>query len=79
MDSSPAPQPELLVADQVGISYKRQGRCVLKANLQRPVKKQYQPPKLRVYGDIRAMTQSTASSHIHRDGKMAFGMFLKTS
>jgi len=43
------------------------------------MKKPYQAPKLRVYGDIRAMTQSVASTHIHRDGKMAFGMFLKTS
>ena len=51
----------------------------MKANLQGPMKKPYQAPKLRVYGDIRAMTQSVASTHIHRDGKMAFGMFLKTS
>ena len=41
----------------------------MKANLQGPVKKPYEKPKLRVYGDIRAMTQATTSTAKHRDGK----------
>ena len=62
MDSSSAAQSELLVAVEGGISYKNGGRFVLKANTQGLVKKPYQRPMLRVYGDIRTMTQAVASS-----------------
>ena len=79
MDSSPAPQPEQLVAVQGRIRYKGEGRYVLKANLQGPLKKPYEKPKLRVYGDIRAMTQSVNSTSMMADGKKFLGMFLKTS
>ena len=76
MDSSPAAQFELLVALAEGISYKNGGRCVLKANEQ--AKKPYEKPVLRVYGDIRTMTQSHASMAGNTDGMMIFKMFLKT-
>jgi len=51
----------------------------LNANLQGPLKKPYEKPKLRVYGDIRAMTQSVNSTNMMADGKKFLGMFLKTS
>jgi hypothetical protein len=78
MDSSAAPQPEQLVAVQGRIRSKREGRYVLKANLQGSGKKPYEKPKLRVYGDIRAMTQSVTSARNMADGKKFLGMLLKT-
>ena len=78
MDSSPAAQFELLVALAKRISYKNGGRCVLKANAQAYGKKPYEKPVLRVYGDIRTMTQSHASMAGNNDGKMFFKMNLKT-
>jgi hypothetical protein len=50
----------------------------LSANLKGPVKKPYQKPKLSVYGDIRTMTQSVASSMNMVDGQVLFGKLLKT-
>jgi hypothetical protein len=50
----------------------------LKANLQGSGKKPYEKPKLRVYGDIRAMTQSVTSARNMADGKKFLGMVLKT-
>ena len=44
MDSSSTAQSEHLVAIQGRISYKRDGRRVLKANLKEPVKKPYEKP-----------------------------------
>ena len=78
MDSSPAAQFELLVALAKGISYKNGGRCVLKVNAQAYEKKPYEKPVLRVYGDIRTMTQSHASMAGNIDGMMIFKMSLKT-
>ena len=63
LDSPPAAQSELLVAVQGGIGYKDAGRGVLKPNAQGSGKKPYQKPSLRVYGDIRAMTQTTSPPH----------------
>lgn len=51
----------------------------MKDRAQVPVKKPYEKPKLRVYGDIRAMTQSVNSTNMMADGKKFLGMFLKTS
>jgi hypothetical protein len=78
MDSSSTPQPELLVAVQGGISYKSTGSCVLSANLRGAVKKPYEKPTFRVYGDIRTMTQATFSKAKNSDGKTFFGIRLKT-
>ena len=78
MDSSPATQFELLVALAEGISYKNGGRCVLKPNAQAYEKKPYEKPVLRVYGDIRTMTQAHASNRGNTDGKKFFKMNLKT-
>ena len=78
MDSSPAAQFELLVALAKGISYKNGGRCVLKANAQTYEKKPYEKPVLRVYGDIRTMTQARSFAAGNLDGKMVFKMLLKT-
>jgi len=50
----------------------------LKANEQAYKKKPYEKPVLRVYGDIRTMTQSHASNRGNADGKMFFKMSLKT-
>ena len=78
MDSSPAAQFELLVALAKGISYKNGGRCVLKANAQTYEKKPYEKPVLRVYGDIRTMTQARSFMGGHNDGQKLFGKNLKT-
>jgi hypothetical protein len=79
MDSPSAAQSELLVAVQGRIGYKRGGGGVLKANTHMPVKRPYQKPMLRVYGDIRTMTQAVAATRKHSDGRMALGKTLKTS
>ena len=80
MDSSTAAQSELVVAVKGDIEYKSEGSCVLKTDARGAVKKKpYEKPNLRVYGDIRMMTQAVASTRMHRDGKSAFGMNLKTS
>ena len=42
------------------------------------MKKPYAKPKLRVYGDIRTMTQSVNSTRAMADGKKFLGMHLKT-
>jgi hypothetical protein len=42
------------------------------------MKKPYEKPKLRVYGDIRTMTQAVASSNMMPDGVKLFGKGLKT-
>lgn len=78
MDSPSAAQFELLVALAEGIGYKSYGRCVLKANAGCG-KKRYEKPVLRVYGDIRTMTQSTSFKAGMNDGMMIFGMNLKTA
>ena len=78
MDSSSPAQFELLVALAESISYKNDGRCVLKANAEGRGKKAYEKPVLRVYGDIRTMTQSHAANAGNTDGKMFFKMSLKT-
>ena len=78
MDPPSPAQFELLVALAEGISYKNGGRCVLKPNAQAYEKKPYEKPVLRVYGDIRTMTQSHASMFGNTDGMMIFKMSLKT-
>ena len=78
MDPPPSAEFELLVALAEGISYKNGGRCVLKPNAQAYEKKPYEKPVLRVYGDIRTMTQSHASMAGNIDGMMIFKMSLKT-
>ena len=78
MDSSSPAQFELLVALEEGISYKNGGRCVLKPNAQAYEKKPYEKPVLRVYGDIRTMTQARSFAAGNLDGKMVFKMLLKT-
>jgi hypothetical protein len=42
------------------------------------MKKPYEKPVLRVYGDIRAITHAVASAMGNKDGQMALGMNLKT-
>jgi len=79
MDSSAAAQSELLVALAESIGYKCSGRRVLKANGEGSSKKQYEKPLLRIYGDVRRMTEAVASTHMHRDGKMSGFTNLKTS
>jgi hypothetical protein len=61
MDSSSAAQSELLVAVNGAIKYKREGTGVLKPRVEGFVKKPYQKPKLRVYGDIRTLTMGNIS------------------
>jgi len=78
MDSSPAAQFELLVALAEGIRYKNEGRSVLNVNTQGRGKKLYAKPVLRVYGDIRTMTQARSFAAGNLDGKMVFKMLLKT-
>jgi hypothetical protein len=51
---------------------------VLNDSVQASVKKPYQKPKLRVYGDIRAMTQSVNSMGMNSDGVKLFMTVLKT-
>ena len=41
-------------------------------------KKPYKEPKLKIYGDIRAMTKSISSTQKHRDATIFAGMHLKT-
>ena len=67
-----------MVALAKGIGYKNEGRSVLKLNAQGSGKKPYEKPVLRVYGDIRTMTQAHASNAGNTDGKMIFKMNLKT-
>jgi len=67
MDSPPAIQPELLVAVERGIGYKDGGSGVVKPNAQGSVKKPYQKPTLRVYGDIGAMTLTNQHKGMTRD------------
>jgi hypothetical protein len=43
-----------------------------------PLKKPYQKPKLRVYGDIRALTKSHVSTAKNLDGKSFLKMQFKT-
>jgi hypothetical protein len=50
----------------------------LKPNAQAYEKKPYEKPVLRVYGDIRTMTQAHASNRGNTDGKKFFKMNLKT-
>ena len=50
----------------------------MRANAQAYEKKPYEKPVLRVYGDIRSMTQARAATVGHTDGKMIFKMTLKT-
>ena len=78
MDSSETAQFELVVAGARCIRYKRMGRSVLRDCAKGLAKKPYREPKLKVYGDIRAMTKSVASTQVHRDGKTFAGMHLKT-
>jgi len=51
---------------------------VLKANAQTYEKKPYEKPVLRVYGDIRTMTQARSFMGGHNDGQKLFGKNLKT-
>ena len=51
---------------------------MLKANAQAYEKKPYEKPVLRVYGDIRTMTQARSFAAGNLDGKMVFKMLLKT-
>jgi hypothetical protein len=69
MDSSSACQSELLVAVNGAIEYKREGTGVLKPSVEGFVKKPYQKPKLRVYGDIRTMTMANVAG-MKSDHKM---------
>ena len=76
MDTSPATEFELLVAVERGIRYKCTGSCVvvLKNNAAGVVKKPYQKPTLRVYGDVRSMTQTSTVKGTVRDvNKATFG------
>jgi hypothetical protein len=50
----------------------------LKPNAEWCGKKAYQKPVLKVYGDIRTMTQARASTAGNTDGMMVFKMNLKT-
>ena len=61
LDPSAAAQSELLVAVNGAIEYKREGMGVLKPRVEGFVKKPYQKPKLRVYGDIRTMTMANVA------------------
>jgi hypothetical protein len=51
---------------------------VLKENAQGRGTKPYEKPVLRVYGDIRTMTQAHAATKGNADGKKFFKMNLKT-
>ena len=79
LDSSPATQFELLVAVEGRIRYKSEGLSVLKPKVLGSVKKPYRMPKLRVYGDVRTMTQTVGSNSKNSDGKSVFGQPLKTN
>lgn len=57
LDSSSATKSELLVAAEGCIGYKLTVSRFVKPDLQG--KKPYQEPSLRVYGDIRVVTQAT--------------------
>jgi hypothetical protein len=50
----------------------------LKVNAEGRAKKAYEKPVLRVYGDIKTMTQARSFAAGHLDGKMGFKMNLKT-
>ena len=50
----------------------------MKANAQAYEKKPYEKPVLRVYGDIRTMTQAHVAGRGNLDGKMFARMNLKT-
>jgi hypothetical protein len=50
----------------------------LKANAQGCGKKAYEKPVLRIYGDVRSMTQAVSSSAMNKDGKMIGPVFFKT-
>ena len=67
MDSSPAAQSELLVAVERGIGYKDCGSGVVITSTKGRVKKPYQKPLLRVYGNIGAMTHLSSHKGTHRD------------
>ena len=67
-----------MVALAEGIGYKNGERHLLKANAQVCGKRPYEKPVLRVYGDIRSMTQARSFTAANLDGKMAFKMNLKT-
>jgi hypothetical protein len=77
MDSSSAAQSELLVAVNGAIEYKREGMGVLIPSVEGFVKKPYQKPKLRVYGDIRSMTMGNSGGKLP-DGKVRGPKVLKT-
>jgi len=78
MDSSSTAEFELLVALAKGIGYKDEGRRVLKVTAQGCGKKPYEKPMLMVYGDIRTMTQSHASTAGNSDGRKIGKRTLKT-
>jgi len=50
----------------------------LKANWQAPVKKPYKKPVPKVYGNIRAMTNSNVAVTGNFDGKVVLGVQFKT-
>ena len=74
LDSSAAAQFEHLVAVEGIIGYKNEGISVVKSDTHSSAKKLYQKPTLRVYGDIGTLTQSVASTNMHRDGGMILAM-----
>ena len=78
MDSSSAAQSGLLVAVEGGIGYKGAGKRVLKSNAVGSGKKPYQKPSLRVYGDIRVLTETAGSTSVHRDRPRGTGFPNKT-
>jgi hypothetical protein len=67
-----------LVAVEGIIGYKNEGISVVKSDTHSSAKKLYQKPTLRVYGNIGTLTQSVASTNMHRDGGMILAMNLKT-
>jgi hypothetical protein len=67
-----------LVALAEGIGYKNEGRSVLNVNTPGCGKKLYEKPVLRVYGDIRTMTQANVANVGNLDGKKFARMNLKT-
>ena len=67
MDSSPAAQSGFLVAIESFIRYKSVRTRVVKTTTQGSVKKPYEKPLLRVYGDVRTMTKSSKKANGRTD------------
>jgi hypothetical protein len=73
LDSPTAYQSRLLVAVEIGIRYKGSGITFVKLDAKTTEKKPYQKPRLRVYGDIRTMTQLSPNKGMMRDAVLGGG------